>query len=701
MRRVVGGAVALLLLGAAPVLADSGSPLPPMSVYGLVTVLGGSGPLPQGVVTALLGGTAVGSAVVSGGAFGGSGWQAVDLAVPGTAADVGGPVTFQVDGVAATATLQGCLASGIAGPAVTWRSGDVCEVALSVALPLTVAGAALPAASAGTPYTAALAALGGTAPYTWSLRASPPPGLALSAAGVLAGTPTRAGTYFLTAQAQDSGGPRATAACSCVLLVAPAGVGVTGASAAAAVGGSASAGGPGTPTPQTTATATGGSGTVALAEYGADPAGAAPLQSGGAYFDVALSPGSTLTQLAIVQCGLAGAGVVADWWNGGAWVLVSAQSDSASTGCVTVTVNASSAPGLADLGGTPFAAGLPSAGASGGGAGGAGTAPGSSLPSPAAAPGAQVIVGEAGGVLGSPDGAFSLGVPAGALPPAANLTLTESTAPPSGLPSGLVRASPVFAVTGAVLGSPLAASITYGASVLAGLAADRLCVYVEGAGGSWAFTPSVPGSAPASVSFAVSGPGTFVLVLDRRVLSDVPAGYWASGAIDALLAAGVVSGYPDGTFQPDATLSRADFVKLVVAALRLPAATVPASGFTDVEPTAWFAPHLAAAVHAGLVTGVSPTRFAPDQAVTREQAAVVLAKAFGLTGSAPLTFSDSSHVDGWARAAVQAAVAAGYLHGFPDGRLEPEAPLTRADAAALLAEGLQAQVPHGGSPAGA
>jgi hypothetical protein len=169
---------------------------------------------------------------------------------------------------------------------------------------------------------------------------------------------------------------------------------------------------------------------------------------------------------------------------------------------------------------------------------------------------------------------------------------------------------------------------------------------------------------------------------------DVPPGFWAGAAIQTLVGRGIVSGFPDGTFRPDAPLTRAQFLKLLVLTLGLKPASA-ATPFTDVGASDWFAPYVAAAVQAGLARGVSANRFDPGGTVTREEMAVLLARALRLSGSSALPFSDAAAVDGWAVAGIQAAVAAGYLSGLPGGSFDPRGPTTRAQAAKVLALALQ------------
>ena len=304
-------------------------------------------------------------------------------------------------------------------------------------------------------------------------------------------------------------------------------------------------------------------------------------------------------------------------------------------------------------------------------------------------------MGASGGTLAAAGGAFTMTVPAGTLSGAATLAVTESAAPPpSGLPNGMAAASKAFTLTGAVLSQPEPATFKYEPSSLGGGSPARLSVYEESAPSAWAFIPTGVAAAAGSVTADIPGPGTFAVLADTRHFSDVPAGYWARSDIDALLAAGVISGFGNGTFQPDGALTRAQFVKMLVLTLRLP----PGSGvtaFSDVPASAWFAPYVSAAVQAGLVQGLSATSFGPNDPVTREQMAVLLARALRLTGNAALTFTDAGTIGAWALAGVRAAVASGYINGLPSGAFAPTQTTTRAQAAKVLALAIARQAPSG------
>lgn len=199
----------------------------------------------------------------------------------------------------------------------------------------------------------------------------------------------------------------------------------------------------------------------------------------------------------------------------------------------------------------------------------------------------------------------------------------------------------------------------------------------------------VPGAAAAPSSASPRGGNTINPSQSATpVFSDVPSGYWAARDIALLAASHVITGFPNGTFAPTVPVTRAEFVKMLTSVLRLP----PSEGstpFADVPSSAWYAPYVGAAVAAGLVTGVTPTAFGPNDPVTREEMAVMLARAFKLKHTTHLTFVDGEQIAPWALPSVEAVVAAGYVEGFPNGSFQPLAPMTRADAAKVLAVALE------------
>ena len=96
---------------------------------------------------------------------------------------------------------------------------------------------------------------------------------------------------------------------------------------------------------------------------------------------------------------------------------------------------------------------------------------------------------------------------------------------------------------------------------------------------------------------------------------------WAKDAVETLSAQEVISGNPDGSFNPTGDVTRAQAAKMFTVALGL--STEGTENFTDVNGE-WFAEYVVAAVNAGIVNGMTATTFAPNAKLTREQAAKMI-----------------------------------------------------------------------------
>ncbi len=179
----------------------------------------------------------------------------------------------------------------------------------------------------------------------------------------------------------------------------------------------------------------------------------------------------------------------------------------------------------------------------------------------------------------------------------------------------------------------------------------------------------------------------------QRYSPDVPTTYWGYNAISSLSGKGIVSGYPDGTFKPDAPITRAEFATMMVKALGLntgiingviiPLGSETTGMFTDVTPNSWCYGYVNDAAVARLVSGMGDNTFAPNTLITKEQMAVIVAKALGdkapaVNGTELNAFSDSSSISNWAVSGMEVAVKAGIVNSMTAGTLAPQANATRA-----------------------
>ncbi len=191
--------------------------------------------------------------------------------------------------------------------------------------------------------------------------------------------------------------------------------------------------------------------------------------------------------------------------------------------------------------------------------------------------------------------------------------------------------------------------------------------------------PSVSGSA--SVSQIES-----IKLVKGAALNDV-SGHWAQASIEKLVALGAVHGYPDGSFKPDATITRAEFVTLIVRAFK----HVPQTGhvFADTADH-WAKDFISTAVSLGIVDGYDAEAFGPDDQITREQMAAMVVRALGLELAAGETaFTDNGSISHWAKDAMVTAVNEGILFGYPDNTFKPQGNATRAESATVVANALE------------
>ena len=168
-------------------------------------------------------------------------------------------------------------------------------------------------------------------------------------------------------------------------------------------------------------------------------------------------------------------------------------------------------------------------------------------------------------------------------------------------------------------------------------------------------------------------------------LSDI-SDHWARSYIERAVDYGFVNGYTDGTFKPDASITRAEFTKMFNSALENEASA--SIDFADVKQDDWFYDDICKGVAASFITGYSDTEFAPSKNITRQETAVMLSRIVPAAGEdATLkVFGDYEDVDFWAEKAFSKIVAKGYIGGYNDGDLHPRDNLTRAQAAKLMVD---------------
>lgn len=177
--------------------------------------------------------------------------------------------------------------------------------------------------------------------------------------------------------------------------------------------------------------------------------------------------------------------------------------------------------------------------------------------------------------------------------------------------------------------------------------------------------------------------------------SDVSYNYgWAAPGVDYLYEYGVVNGTGAGTFSPARAITRGSFLAMIDRALSLPQSTQ--KYFPDVPADSYYAHAIQAAYGLGIVDGYSDGTFRPDAPLTRAAAATILYRALqtmgwsiGTENTALLnTYPDGGTVPAYARGAMSVMLQTGILTGTSAGRLEPGRTMTRAEMAVVLARAL-------------
>ena len=145
-----------------------------------------------------------------------------------------------------------------------------------------------------------------------------------------------------------------------------------------------------------------------------------------------------------------------------------------------------------------------------------------------------------------------------------------------------------------------------------------------------------------------------------------------------------IQGYPDGTFRPEKPITRAEIAAILTRIIGLNPQTAPNPNFSDVQANHWAFGYVAAVVNAGIMQGYPDHTFRPDQSITRAELATVMVRARGLFPLivAPPTFPDiAGH---WAAGYIEAAQRAMFITGYPSGDFRPDQSITRAETVTLI-----------------
>lgn len=175
---------------------------------------------------------------------------------------------------------------------------------------------------------------------------------------------------------------------------------------------------------------------------------------------------------------------------------------------------------------------------------------------------------------------------------------------------------------------------------------------------------------------------------ENRVFNDIDDVSWAKTAILAMAEKGIIAGDEKGNFNPNNSVKREEFVKMLVMAADMYKADAKCA-FDDVNDGAWYSSYVASAYNNNMVYGISEKDFGVGSNITRQDMAVMCyraAKNANKLGKVreSVQFADESNISEYAKEAVTALYEAGAINGIGDDLFDPAGTATRAQAAVII-----------------
>jgi len=167
--------------------------------------------------------------------------------------------------------------------------------------------------------------------------------------------------------------------------------------------------------------------------------------------------------------------------------------------------------------------------------------------------------------------------------------------------------------------------------------------------------------------------------------------HWARSFIEALADRDFIRGFPDGSFRPEANLTRAEYAALLAKTFSQPNRRL-SNGFSDVPSSFWAAPAILRAAQMGFIAGFPDGTFRPQEPLTRLQILLSLVNGLSLQGGSSSeleVYQDRAEIPSYAVGAVAIATQKQLVVNYPNpSLLEPSVPASRAETAAILYQAL-------------
>ncbi len=216
------------------------------------------------------------------------------------------------------------------------------------------------------------------------------------------------------------------------------------------------------------------------------------------------------------------------------------------------------------------------------------------------------------------------------------------------------------------------------------------------------------GGGGGSASSAVVGGDKGQEIIDNITNADPSftdiSGHWAEAYIEYVFENHIMNGDPIGTFRPDDAITREEWAKVVLNTFGFSIGNAE-STFKDVSKNDWFYPYVSRAFELGIIKGVSEDEFGTGLSVSRQDAMVMMNRAFKLIYDSstselgtvliaenlnPVTFEDMDAVAEYADEAIRTFAVLKVINGYEDGTVKPNGSITRAESAKIIKELLYA-----------
>lgn len=192
-----------------------------------------------------------------------------------------------------------------------------------------------------------------------------------------------------------------------------------------------------------------------------------------------------------------------------------------------------------------------------------------------------------------------------------------------------------------------------------------------------------------SVAETYANKNDYAIFVDKDMpFMDVPSNSWYYNAVKYVFSKGIMTGFTDTEFGPDAKLTRGMFITILYKKEGAPYAS-PVNQFVDLYSGAYYCSAVTWGVDNGIISGYDSRHFGPDDLITREQIAVILQQYCKYKGNSArstgnlTTYSDYKNVSSYATWGMKWAVGSGVITGS-NGKLNPRSYATRAEAAAMI-----------------